>query len=134
MDLYFRQRSLLLIQGSRRRVQIRPQNHLPPPQKSRPPTCHFGVDFLKIPPSYYDSIWDRVGEINEDCRAIEELDILVDRDAEGYLLQIFTRPVEDRPTLFYEIIQRCGSQSFGKGNFKSLFEAIEREQAARGNL
>ena len=93
-----------------------------------------GVDFLKIPPSYYESVWDRVGEINEDCRAIEELDILVDRDAEGYLLQIFTRPVEDRPTLFYEIIQRCGSQSFGKGNFKSLFEAIEREQAARGNL
>ena len=93
-----------------------------------------GVEFLKIPPSYYDSIWDRVGDINEDCRAIEDLDILVDRDEEGYLLQIFTRPVEDRPTLFYEIIQRCGSQSFGKGNFKSLFEAIEREQAARGNL
>ncbi len=93
-----------------------------------------GVEFLKIPSSYYDSIWDRVGDINEDCRAIEELDILVDRDEEGYLLQIFTRPVEDRPTLFYEIIQRCGSQSFGKGNFKSLFEAIEREQAARGNL
>ena len=93
-----------------------------------------GVEFLKIPSSYYDSIWERVGDINEDCRAIEELDILVDRDEDGYLLQIFTRPVEDRPTLFYEIIQRCGSQSFGKGNFKSLFEAIEREQAARGNL
>ena len=94
----------------------------------------FFLGFLKIPSSYYDSIWERVGEINEDCRAIEELDILVDRDEEGYLLQIVTRPVEDRPTLFYEIIQRCGSQSFGKGNFKSLFEAIEREQAARGNL
>ena len=93
-----------------------------------------GVEFLKIPSSYYESIWSRVGDINEDCQAIENLDILVDRDEEGYLLQIFTRPVEDRPTLFYEIIQRCGSQSFGKGNFKSLFEAIEREQAARGNL
>ena len=93
-----------------------------------------GVDFLSIPASYYDSIWDRVGDINEDCKAVQELNILVDRDEDGYLLQIFTRPVEDRPTLFYEIIQRCGSNSFGKGNFKSLFEAIEREQQARGNL
>jgi 4-hydroxyphenylpyruvate dioxygenase len=93
-----------------------------------------GVEFLKIPASYYESIWDRVGEIDEDCRAIEELNILVDRDEDGYLLQIFTRPGQDRPTLFYEIIHRCGSQSFGKGNFKSLFESIEREQAARGNL
>jgi 4-hydroxyphenylpyruvate dioxygenase len=93
-----------------------------------------GVDFLKVPPSYYESVWDRVGDVNEDCRTIEDLNILVDRDEDGYLLQIFTRPVEDRPTLFYEIIQRCGSDSFGKGNFKSLFEAIEQEQAARGNL
>ncbi len=92
------------------------------------------VEFLNIPPTYYDSVWDRVGEINEDCRAVQDLNILIDRDDDGYLLQIFTRPVEDRPTLFYEIIQRCGSNSFGKGNFKSLFEAIEREQAARGNL
>ena len=93
-----------------------------------------GVEFLKIPKSYYETIWDRVGDIHEDVKAIEDLNILVDRDEKGYLLQIFTRPVEDRPTLFYEIIQRCGSDSFGKGNFKSLFEAIEREQAARGNL
>ena len=93
-----------------------------------------GVEFLKVPRTYYESIWDRVGDINEDCKAVEDLNILVDRDDEGYLLQIFTRPVEDRPTLFYEIIQRCGSNSFGKGNFKSLFESIEREQAARGNL
>jgi 4-hydroxyphenylpyruvate dioxygenase len=93
-----------------------------------------GVEFLNVPATYYDSVWERVGEINEDCRAVENLNILIDCDEEGYLLQIFTRPVEDRPTLFYEIIQRCGSNSFGKGNFKSLFEAIEREQATRGNL
>lgn len=93
-----------------------------------------GVDFLCVPSSYYESIWDRVGAIDQDCRAIEDLNILVDRDSDGYLLQLFTRPVEDRPTLFYEIIQRCGSESFGKGNFQSLFEAMEREQAARGNL
>lgn len=93
-----------------------------------------GVDFLRAPQTYYDKVWDRVGEIAEDHQIIRDLNILVDRDEQGYLLQIFTRPVEDRPTLFYEIIQRCGSQSFGKGNFKSLFEAIEREQAARGNL
>lgn len=93
-----------------------------------------GVEFLKIPSSYYDAVWDRVGEIEEDVETIRELNILVDRDDKGYLLQIFTRPLEDRPTLFFEIIQRCGSDSFGKGNFKSLFEALEREQAARGNL
>jgi 4-hydroxyphenylpyruvate dioxygenase len=77
---------------------------------------------------------DRVGTIKEDLQVLAELGILVDRDEEGYLLQIFTKPVEDRPTLFYEIIQRKGAKSFGKGNFKALFEAIEREQAARGNL
>ena len=77
---------------------------------------------------------DRVGKIDEPIDQLEELGILVDRDADGYLLQIFTKPVEDRPTLFYEIIQRKGARSFGKGNFKALFEAIEREQAARGNL
>lgn len=93
-----------------------------------------GVEFLPVPRSYYDLVWDRVGAICEDKETIENLNILVDRDDKGYLLQIFTRPVEDRPTLFYEIIQRCGSDAFGKGNFKSLFEAIEREQAARGNL
>ncbi len=93
-----------------------------------------GVEFLRVPQTYYDLVWDRVGEIAEDHQIIKALDILVDRDEHGYLLQIFTRPVEDRPTLFYEIIQRCGSDSFGKGNFKSLFEALEREQEARGNL
>lgn len=93
-----------------------------------------GVEFLQVPQTYYDIVWDRVGEIAEDHQVIRDLNILVDRDEQGYLLQIFTRPVEDRPTLFYEIIQRRGSDSFGKGNFKSLFEAIEREQAARGNL
>jgi 4-hydroxyphenylpyruvate dioxygenase len=93
-----------------------------------------GVDFLRIPNSYYDAVWDRVGEIKQDRKIIHDLGILVDRDEKGYLLQIFTRPVEDRPTLFYEIIQRCGCDAFGKGNFKSLFEAIEREQASRGNL
>jgi len=93
-----------------------------------------GVEFLKIPSSYYRDLLDRVGTIDEDLQPLEELGILVDRDDEGYLLQIFTKPVEDRPTLFFEIIQRKGAKSFGKGNFKALFEAIEREQANRGNL
>jgi 4-hydroxyphenylpyruvate dioxygenase len=93
-----------------------------------------GVEFLKIPTSYYDDLLSRVGNIDEDLLPLKELGILVDRDDEGYLLQIFTKPVEDRPTLFFEIIQRKGAKSFGKGNFKALFEAIEREQEARGNL
>jgi 4-hydroxyphenylpyruvate dioxygenase len=93
-----------------------------------------GVEFLQVPSTYYRDLLDRVGTIDEDLAPLEELGILVDRDDEGYLLQIFTRPVEDRPTLFFEIIQRKGAQSFGKGNFKALFEAIEREQSARGNL
>ena len=93
-----------------------------------------GVEFLSVPGSYYDQLWERVPQVDEDHAVIRELGILVDHDAKGYLLQIFTRPVEDRPTLFFEIIQRHGSDAFGKGNFKALFEAIEREQAARGNL
>jgi 4-hydroxyphenylpyruvate dioxygenase len=93
-----------------------------------------GVEFLKVPHSYYTELQDRVGKIDEPIAELEKLGILVDRDNEGYMLQIFTRPVEDRPTVFYEIIQRKGSRSFGKGNFKALFEAIEREQASRGNL
>lgn len=93
-----------------------------------------GVEFLKVPAVYYDDLMERVGKIDEDIKPLKELGILVDRDDEGYLLQIFTRPVEDRPTLFFEIIQRKGAKSFGKGNFKALFEAIEREQARRGNL
>lgn len=93
-----------------------------------------GVEFLSIPASYYDTLLARVGSIDEEIHALAELGILVDRDDEGYLLQIFTKPVQDRPTLFYEIIQRKGAKSFGKGNFKALFESIEREQAARGNL
>ena len=93
-----------------------------------------GVEFLQVPSSYYEDLLDRVGHIDEDLQPLKELGILVDRDEEGYLLQIFTKPVEDRPTLFFEIIQRKGAQSFGKGNFKALFEAIEREQSARGNL
>jgi 4-hydroxyphenylpyruvate dioxygenase len=93
-----------------------------------------GVDFLKAPEAYYDELPRRVGEIEEAVDTIRSLGILVDRDEDGYLLQLFTRPVEDRPTLFFEIIQRKGSRGFGKGNFKALFEAIEREQAARGNL
>jgi 4-hydroxyphenylpyruvate dioxygenase len=93
-----------------------------------------GVEFLKVPTTYYDELVERVGHIDEDISSLKELGILVDRDDEGYLLQIFTKPVEDRPTLFFEIIQRKGAQSFGKGNFKALFEAIEREQALRGNL
>jgi 4-hydroxyphenylpyruvate dioxygenase len=93
-----------------------------------------GIEFLKVPNTYYDDLLDRVGHIDEDLEPLKELGILVDRDDEGYLLQIFTRPVEDRPTLFFEIIQRKGAKSFGKGNFKALFEAIEREQELRGNL
>ena len=93
-----------------------------------------GVNFLTIPHSYYTQLQDRVGKIDEPLEELEHLGILVDRDNEGYMLQIFTRPVEDRPTVFFEIIQRKGSRSFGKGNFKALFEAIEREQAPRGNL
>jgi 4-hydroxyphenylpyruvate dioxygenase len=93
-----------------------------------------GVEFLQVPSSYYDDLLSRVGAIDEDLAPLKELGILVDRDDEGYLLQIFTKPVEDRPTVFFEIIQRKGAQSFGKGNFKALFEAIEREQSARGNL
>jgi 4-hydroxyphenylpyruvate dioxygenase len=93
-----------------------------------------GVEFLQIPSSYYDDLLSRVGKIDEDITPLKNLNILVDRDEEGYLLQIFTKPVEDRPTLFFEIIQRKGAKSFGKGNFKALFEAIEREQELRGNL
>ncbi len=93
-----------------------------------------GVEFLKVPSSYYDDLLDRTGPIDEDLAPLKELGILVDKDDEGYLLQIFTKPVEDRPTLFFEIIQRKGAKSFGKGNFKALFEAIEREQGLRGNL
>ncbi len=93
-----------------------------------------GVEFLKVPNTYYDDLLDRVGHIDEDIEPLKELGILVDRDNEGYLLQLFSKPVEDRPTLFFEIIQRKGAKSFGKGNFKALFEAIEKEQAARGNL
>jgi 4-hydroxyphenylpyruvate dioxygenase len=93
-----------------------------------------GIEFLRVPHTYYTELQGRVGKIEEPVDELEELGILVDRDDEGYMLQIFTRPVEDRPTLFFEIIQRKGSRSFGKGNFKALFEAIEREQQARGNL
>jgi 4-hydroxyphenylpyruvate dioxygenase len=93
-----------------------------------------GVDFLKVPPSYYEALRGRVGSIEEPVDVLQNLGILVDRDDQGYMLQIFSRPVEDRPTLFYEIIQRRGSRSFGKGNFKALFEALEREQEMRGNL
>jgi 4-hydroxyphenylpyruvate dioxygenase len=93
-----------------------------------------GVEFLTVPHTYYTELAARIGHIDEPIEELERLGILADRDDEGYMLQIFTRPVEDRPTLFYEIIQRKGSRSFGKGNFKALFEAIEREQALRGNL
>jgi len=93
-----------------------------------------GVEFLEVPMAYYEALPDRVGQIDEDIQALAELGILVDRDEFGYLLQIFTKTAQDRPTLFYEVIQRKGSRSFGKGNFKALFEAIEREQARRGNL
>lgn len=93
-----------------------------------------GVEFLRVPDTYYDVVLDRVGKIDEDIAPLRELGILVDRDDEGYLLQVFTKPVEPRPTMFFEIIQRKGAHSFGKGNFKALFEAIEREQALRGTL
>lgn len=93
-----------------------------------------GLEFLRVPHTYYVEAATRVGKINEDINDLEKLGILVDRDDEGYLLQIFTKPVEDRPTLFYEIIERHGSRGFGKGNFRALFEAIEREQELRGNL
>lgn len=93
-----------------------------------------GIEFLNIPDAYYDAVTDRVGKIDEDIAPLKELGILVDRDDEGYLLQIFTRPIEPRPTMFFEIIQRKGAQSFGKGNFKALFEAIELEQQLRGTL
>jgi 4-hydroxyphenylpyruvate dioxygenase len=93
-----------------------------------------GIEFLHVPHTYYTELQSRVGAVDEPVDELERLGILVDRDPEGYMLQIFTRPVEDRPTLFFEIIQRKGSRSFGKGNFKALFEAIEREQQARGNL
>ncbi len=93
-----------------------------------------GVEFLTVPTTYYDELQGRVGTIDEPVDELAKLGILVDRDPDGYLLQIFTKPVEDRPTLFYEIIQRKGAKSFGKGNFKALFESIEREQALRGNL
>src|SRR6204780_5448255 len=93
-----------------------------------------GVEFLSVPHTYYTELAGRVGHIDEPIDELERLGVLVDRDDEGYMLQIFTRPVEDRPTLFFEIIQRKGSRSFGKGNFKALFEAIEREQQLRGNL
>jgi 4-hydroxyphenylpyruvate dioxygenase len=93
-----------------------------------------GFEFLRVPATYYRDLASRVGSINEPLEKLAELGILVDRDEEGYMLQIFTRPVQDRPTLFFEVIQRRGSRSFGKGNFKALFEAIEREQELRGNL
>lgn len=93
-----------------------------------------GIEFLRVPHTYYTQLQERVGKIDEPVEELEKLGILVDRDDEGYMLQIFTKPVEDRPTLFFEIIQRKGSRSFGKGNFKALFEAIEREQQARGNM
>jgi 4-hydroxyphenylpyruvate dioxygenase len=93
-----------------------------------------GIEFLYVPGTYYDTVGDRVGEIDEDMKKLRELGILVDRDDEGYLLQIFTKPIEDRPTLFFEIIQRKGALSFGKGNFKALFESIEAEQERRGTL
>ncbi len=93
-----------------------------------------GIEFLRVPHTYYDAVTDRVGQIDEDIAPLKELGILVDRDEDGYLLQIFTKPVEPRPTMFFEIIQRKGANSFGKGNFKALFEAIEREQELRGTL
>ena len=93
-----------------------------------------GVEFLPTPQSYYNTLLNRVGDLKEDINLLSELGILVDSDENGYMLQIFTKPIQDRPTLFYEIIQRKGSNSFGKGNFKALFESIEREQMLRGNL
>jgi 4-hydroxyphenylpyruvate dioxygenase len=93
-----------------------------------------GIEFLNVPTTYYESLEARVGKIDEPLDQLADLGILVDRDDDGYLLQIFTKPVEDRPTVFYEVIERHGARGFGEGNFKALFEAIEREQAARGNL
>jgi 4-hydroxyphenylpyruvate dioxygenase len=93
-----------------------------------------GVEFLKVPSTYYDTVLDRVGKIDEEILTLKKHGILVDRDDEGYLLQIFTKPLTDRPTLFFEIIQRKGAKSFGKGNFKALFESIEAEQERRGTL
>ena len=93
-----------------------------------------GVEFLYVPEVYYDDLLDRVGDIDENIEDLKAMNILVDRDEDGYLLQIFTKPIQDRPTVFFEIIQRCGAKSFGKGNFKALFEAIEREQELRGTL
>jgi 4-hydroxyphenylpyruvate dioxygenase len=93
-----------------------------------------GVEFLTTPEAYYDDVPERIGEIEEDVEDLRRLGILVDRDDEGYLLQIFTKPVGDRPTIFFEIIERHGSRGFGEGNFKALFQAIEREQDRRGNL
>ncbi len=93
-----------------------------------------GIDFLYVPENYYEDVMDRVQKIDEDLDTLKKLNILIDRDEEGYLLQIFTKPLQDRPTVFFEIIQRKGAKSFGKGNFKALFEAIEREQEIRGNL
>ena len=93
-----------------------------------------GIEFLEVPKGYYDFVTDRVGEIEEDLNNLSKLGILIDRDEDGYLLQIFTKPLVDRPTLFFEIIQRKGARSFGKGNFKALFEAIELEQSKRGTL
>ena len=93
-----------------------------------------GVEFLHVPGDYYDTVKSRVGIIEEDMEELRKLGIMVDRDEDGYLLQIFTRPVEDRPTLFFEIIQRKGAKSFGTGNFQALFESIEAEQARRGTL
>jgi 4-hydroxyphenylpyruvate dioxygenase len=93
-----------------------------------------GVEFLRVPDVYYEDVKARVGHIHEDWKELQKLNILIDRDEEGYLLQIFSKPVQDRPTLFFEIIERNGAKSFGKGNFKALFESIEREQALRGNL
>jgi len=93
-----------------------------------------GVEFLRVPATYYDDLEERVGRIDVSVEALAELGILVDRDEEGYLMQVFTEPVQDRPTVFFEVIERRGARGFGEGNFKSLFEAIEREQALRGNL
>ena len=93
-----------------------------------------GIEFLYVPDNYYDTVLERVGDIKEDIEDLKRMNILVDRDEEGYLLQIFTKPIQDRPTVFFEIIERHGAKSFGKGNFKALFEAIEREQALRGTL
>jgi 4-hydroxyphenylpyruvate dioxygenase len=93
-----------------------------------------GIEFLRVPDTYYELLPDRVGQIKEDLKAIHDLGILVDRDDEGYLLQIFSKPIQDRPTMFIEVIQRHGARGFGKGNFKALFESIELEQEQRGNL